>query len=730
MTITEFPEYTQSKNSKSSDVTTSGTVDASGAVQMTISAEGTAHIMSLLTDLYSDPNLAVLREYASNGKDSHDEAGNTSPILVSLPSRMSSTYIVQDFGVGMSADEIKTIYSAYGASTKRNDFTQMGAFGLGCKAALTITQQFTLVSIKNGRKATVIISRGDDGVGSVNVISDIATKEANGVTVSIPIADVEAFNANASKFFYTWKPGTVLVNGVEPASLYSDGFITSDDGLLHVKPATQYGTSGLRVVMGSVAYTVDMRKAGVDNKFTYRSLESILMSNTSVVVDIPIGTIDLTPSREDIRYSDRTKKFLSDTLDYAYSNISTILTKCVKDASSRSEVLSLMSSWAFLTQSKKDPITGVKWRGEEVPLKIDVEGLILEKSRAGYSSNRRYTMVARDVTSISLVYPTLKAQSNKIVVVVSDDVEAEKILRRDARYWAEATDIVFNHILFSKVPLTSPWITENETFVFVTLSAITEEAKRIRREERARRVGTTSTEFQYSVIMLKKNSQGDTIVSSEMVGYKSLPKTGYYFQSGKNTYFDRKMYNCSANNSSLISLLEFLGVKENVPVVVLTPAQTDSALDARVKGTYTSAVAALRDTYDTMVRNAPESVQVYPMITDNSFIGRRILSSIAELTPILSKIGKNSPLRTVAQYYEDGLTFSASTATLRDMFGSPVVSPEVKKEFRTYLKILTDTCETYPLIALDTSDSSKFGAAKFLDHVTDYVNMIDSKGSK
>ncbi len=89
-------------------------------VGMKIDENSLAHVMSLLTDLYSDPELAVIREYSTNARDSHIMAGVPHlPIKVTLPNGMSPYFKVQDFGLGMSVSDIEETYSKYGASTKR-----------------------------------------------------------------------------------------------------------------------------------------------------------------------------------------------------------------------------------------------------------------------------------------------------------------------------------------------------------------------------------------------------------------------------------------------------------------------------------------------------------------------------------------------------------------------------------------------------------------------------------
>ena len=72
-----------------------------GGVQhkMTFDANSISHIMSVLTDLYSDPELAVIREYSTNAADSHIAAGAARPIEITTPNAMSPFFKVRDFGL-------------------------------------------------------------------------------------------------------------------------------------------------------------------------------------------------------------------------------------------------------------------------------------------------------------------------------------------------------------------------------------------------------------------------------------------------------------------------------------------------------------------------------------------------------------------------------------------------------------------------------------------------------
>jgi hypothetical protein len=156
---------------------------------MSFDENSLVHIMSILTDLYSDPELAIIREYATNAYDSHVEAGVERPIEVTLPTALAPFFKVRDFGVGLSAEEIHTIYSKYGASTKRETNEQTGMLGLGCKSALTYIDQFTLIAIKDNIRSTVNIGRNENGSGSLTVVESTPTIESPGVEIIIPVSN-------------------------------------------------------------------------------------------------------------------------------------------------------------------------------------------------------------------------------------------------------------------------------------------------------------------------------------------------------------------------------------------------------------------------------------------------------------------------------------------------------------------------------------------------------------
>ncbi len=355
---------------------------------MRIDPKALAHIMQVLTDLYSDPELAVIREYSTNAWDAHVEAGIFDPIEIDLPSTLRPLFVVRDHGVGMSEDTILNEFSMYGNSSKRDTNEQAGILGLGCKSGLTYTNQFTLVSRKDGREVTALVGRDDHGVGKIDILSNEDTTERNGVEIRIPVTNSGTFVKKADHFFRFWKKGTVLVNGKAPTSIFEDDDETLklDDDIVLVKSpysASRYNYGRQAgnisftldqdyIVMGNIPYPAEQRLSG-DTVSSYHH----------VVARVDIGEIDFTPSREALHYTKHTQatclaiqKFVSETL-FRHAQDE------VNKQPTRWEGARAALRWTETMGSRSKILD---YRGEKIPLQIPIKGWSWGDSYSGKSS--------------------------------------------------------------------------------------------------------------------------------------------------------------------------------------------------------------------------------------------------------------------------------------------------------------------------------------------------------
>jgi HSP90 family molecular chaperone len=103
------------------------------SIGMSLDLDSAQILMQMLSkNLYSDAVGSAVRECASNALDSHRRAGTKDPIVVSFGINSSNNYefSVEDFGIGLDADDVKNIISKYGKSTKRNSANELGMMGL------------------------------------------------------------------------------------------------------------------------------------------------------------------------------------------------------------------------------------------------------------------------------------------------------------------------------------------------------------------------------------------------------------------------------------------------------------------------------------------------------------------------------------------------------------------------------------------------------------------------
>ena len=315
---------------------------------LSIDESALTHIMSVLTDMYSDPMLAVIREYASNARDSHLAAGVTEPIQVSLPTQFRPFYTVEDKGVGMTVDGLLNIYAKYGTSTKRDNDVESGMLGLGCKSALTYTDQFTVLATKDGVRASAVISRNEDGSASMDITDTVTTDEPNGFKVIIPVNsdDIQRFCERAKRFFGFWSEGSALVDG-EEITVEKD-IVINDDIFLTKSLDSDF------VVMGEIGYNVGNRIAGYRNGY-------------HAVARVKMGAVNFPPNRETLSYTDRTNKVLEALAETVEEGLPKAITRMVEEADSEPEAYKAATIFRNITRGD------IKWRGQVIPQVVEAD---------------------------------------------------------------------------------------------------------------------------------------------------------------------------------------------------------------------------------------------------------------------------------------------------------------------------------------------------------------------
>jgi hypothetical protein len=273
-----------------------------------ISAKDSAHIMTILRDtLYTDKIKAVLREYSSNAWDSHRASGKADvPIKVVLPTANDPTLSIRDYGSGLSQDDVFEVFTQYGASTKRNDDISVGMLGIGSKSGFAYSDSFTIVSYHEGSKKTYVAVLDESDKGIINLLNKEECGKETGVMIQIAVRpnDIWEFTEKAKNLFQYFEPRPII-NVVLPPTPAE--YTTLKHGSL-----TASGEEGWVAVMGCVPYRIDMDQ--IKNQKNSNSKLGEYVERVSGVLRFNIGEVQISASREELKYSDRTKEAIVNKL--------------------------------------------------------------------------------------------------------------------------------------------------------------------------------------------------------------------------------------------------------------------------------------------------------------------------------------------------------------------------------------------------------------------------------
>ena len=307
----------------------------------------------ILSDLYSDKPLAIVRELGCNASDSMTASGQSDkPFHIHLPNALEPWLTIQDFGTGISHENIYNIYTTYFESTKTNTNSQIGCLGLGSKSPFCYTDNFTITSMHNGEKRIYNAYFNAANMPTISLMSSEKTKDGNGVAIQIPIkssnfGDFSHAVYKAFRFF-----------DVKPT--ISGGKIDWDE----IKPdftgsfwKSFHKLNQSFAIMGGVTYPIETYKVDGDHYDILRK--------AGLVIKFEIGEIDFTPSRESISYCDDTIKAINAKVALVKKDFVTKVEEMVKDSNNLLDAMKayymLENQWSFLNSKL---ISGnVRWKG-------------------------------------------------------------------------------------------------------------------------------------------------------------------------------------------------------------------------------------------------------------------------------------------------------------------------------------------------------------------------------
>lgn len=326
--------------------------------ESTISAADMAKTLEIIANIYSKPKDAVLRELVANGIDSHRVAGTTDPVIVTMPSKKFPEIIIADTGTGLSLEECENIYGNYMRSTKRDTNDAIGHFGMGSKSPYSVTNQFSVEAVKDGKLTVIIFGiHPDTGAPGHSILASVDTDRVNGLTVKIPVdtsdEELQDWYTALDRVSYYWSEKNVAVK-TAPLSPFIEQVKRTHTrwDTTHTDPFYQYRNHysseygfikhdeksrvGYSVRMGPIGYNLPPSMGHI--MFTY------------VILTVPMGALTIDPSRENIKDTAENKAVIKRYTELFLRDVASQWKKEFSEATTLLEAYKIRVSTAQVTR--------------------------------------------------------------------------------------------------------------------------------------------------------------------------------------------------------------------------------------------------------------------------------------------------------------------------------------------------------------------------------------------
>jgi hypothetical protein len=379
--------------------------------QQSFTIKATAKSFQILSDsLYTNKIAAIVRELSCNAVDSHVAAGNDEPFHIYLPTNSCLEFRIRDFGTGLSHEDIYNVYTKYFESTKTNSNDFIGALGLGSKTPFCYTDNFIVQSYFGGIKRSYAAFISDEGLPSISLISEEPTEEKNGVEISFAVKSVDAnhFSRNAYEIFPFFSKnrmpkifeGKSVINSLLEESdkggrfthwtslIQSSISLSLDNGC---QVEYHYGNSfaktnnqNMIVLMGNVKYNLSLHQMVLTTDET-RRFEKIFSGGVLVV---PIGSVDVQASRENLSLNKQTVLFLKEAFKKIVETINFEMNEKISSCSTYIEaVLARKNFFPKMFEFDYQGFANVLWNGQRISSFITTQKYVKYVIAGSYRKN-------------------------------------------------------------------------------------------------------------------------------------------------------------------------------------------------------------------------------------------------------------------------------------------------------------------------------------------------------
>ena len=301
-----------------------GIVKQSGVMDTTeFTIAASAKMFSMLTDqLYSNKITSIVRELSSNACDAHTEAGHKKPFVVTCPTFGKPQFSIRDYGLGLSPEKIKEIYTVLGASDKTASNEFIGCLGIGSKSPFSYTNNFSVTSYQNGKQRIYSCYKNEEGIPAISLLGEIDTKEPDGllIEIAIPSKDVTAWEQAIRKNYLFYEVLPICNVKVDKATPKLEFKVNNAE--IYSYTTDGYGT--VKVLMGHNIYDLNRIFACVEFDIPY---------GKSLIINVPIGTVSVDISRERLQFDKKTEQALT----FIMSDVKKHLLKSIQENIDKAE---------------------------------------------------------------------------------------------------------------------------------------------------------------------------------------------------------------------------------------------------------------------------------------------------------------------------------------------------------------------------------------------------------
>ena len=367
--------------------------------------------------MYSNPIQTICQEISTNAKDAHVEAGKPElPIEIKLPNRLEPSFYIRDFGPGITPDRMGSIFIQYGRSTKRDDNSQQGGFGLGSKSPFSYSDTFTVISItpENGKliRREYIALIDESGLGQMNCVKESETTDPQGTTILLypKPADFTNFAIHTKRATSHWKVRPTILGDPNfqwpeiRTSYKGDGWEIHD-----VSPLEQVPYA----LIDGIPYNLNLRHV-------YPS-GNVQLNNLPLRLLFKIGEIPVTANREEIDYQSSVISYIKTRLEKALTEFKAQLTANLVNAQTLRAAVIMWSDLRRKTYGHL--LTQGTWKNIQLADCVDIRLGSFDVSVSHFRRDHYTAFGCRKTSDSHMIH------TNADTLLIEDDLKAKGVAR-------------------------------------------------------------------------------------------------------------------------------------------------------------------------------------------------------------------------------------------------------------------------------------------------------------